>query len=590
MQFPPPPPPPDNETRLRWLTQGTTARLLLEDYGDSQNDVVQAWMEEHLGSAAQMVGPPDISANTLTAAAQQFATPGLYGLSEPLLAHLEGHRGLVRALSGAGYWTKMQFVQKMVFGLGSYALALDVADGRLLVRHARPWQIYTRCDPSDATRLLELRELRLAKCPDGTIDWFWWCYQIDDEPTFLVLDSAGNPASNLHILVSGEYAPPGGLRGEAYPYRYKDGTPFIPYAFYKNSDSGDFWDLSGRRGARVGALNAITMSTFGLRGFFGASAPPTVAINLQKPSGNQRGLQQATNLGDPGSSESIPIVPGSMLFLQENAEAKGSPSISTIQSGANLQAMQTFLDAYTSRQFSLLGLASDQLARNSANPTSAASLTITASAKRMLCAMHAPYFRLCDLAAVKMVAALLRLGGIGDFPEDGWSITYSLIPLSPDEQQAIREQEDHDRAAGLLSAVDLWTSRNPGQSEEEAMAHLVRIQVQDARLKAAIDAALKPIVPQPEPAEPPEELTAEMPEEPSAEMPAEPESSEESSSEEMPMEDDTSEEAEMEAIATVAAELEALEEILPIDAEGAEVDIPAIRASIADIRTALGIK
>lgn len=586
MQFPPPPPPPDNETRLRWLTQGTTARLLLEDYGDSQNDVVQAWIEEHLGTAAQMVGPPDVSANTLAAAAQQFATPGLYGLSEPLLAHLEGHQGLVRSLSAAGYWTKMQFVQKMVFGLGSYALALDVdsTSRRLLIRHARPWQIYTRCDPSDAARLLELWELRLAKCPDGTVDWFWWCYRLDDEPAFFVLDSAGRPASNLHILVAGEYAPPGGLRGEAYPYRYADGTPFIPYAFYKNSDSGDFWDLSGRRGARVGALNSIAISTFGLRGFFGASAPPAIAINLLKPAGNQRGLQQATNLGDPGSSESIPIVPGSMLFLQENSEAKGSPSVSMLQMGSNLQAMQNFMDAYVSRQLSLLGIASDQVSRNSANPTSAASLTITASAKRMLCAMHAPYFRLCDLAAIKMAAALLRLGGVGDYPEDGWSITYSLIPLSPDEQKAIRDQEDHDRAAGLLSAVDLWISRNPGQSEEEAMAHLVRIQVQDSRLKAAIAAALE--------APTPEESTAELPEEPSVEVPEEPESSEESSemadstSEEMPA---NTSEVDPDAIADVEEELSAMEDALPVDADGAEVDLPALRASIANIREILKI-
>jgi hypothetical protein len=59
---------------------------------------------------------------------------------------------------------------------------------------------------------------------------------------------------------------------------------------------------------------------------------------------------------------------------------------------------------------------------------------------------------------------------------------------------------------------------------------------------------------------------------------------------EMPAEDDTSEEAEAEAIAEVAEELDALDDLLPVDADGAEVDFPAIRASLANIRAALDLK
>jgi hypothetical protein len=64
---------------------------------------------------------------------------------------------------------------------------------------------------------------------------------------------------------------------------------------------------------------------------------------------------------------------------------------------------------------------------------------------------------------------------------------------------------------------------------------------------------------------------------------------EDSVSDELPKEDDTSEEAEAEAIGHLAEELDALDELLPVDADGADIDIPAIRASLANIRTALDL-
>ena len=121
---------------------------------------------------------------------------------------------------------------------------------------------------------------------------------------------------------------------------------------------------------------------------------------------------------------------------------------------------------------------------NQANPTSAGALAITASAKRQIAAMVAPYFRRCDLIAVRMVAALARIGGVADWPEEGWSISYSQIPLSPQEQQAIRDEETHEKELGLVSTVDLWLRRHPGQSRAEAVAHLLRVKAEEAALSA----------------------------------------------------------------------------------------------------------
>jgi len=279
-----------------------------------------------------------------------------------------------------------------------------------------------------------------------------------------------------------------------------------------------------------------------------------------------------TQGGDPSSSDSIPVTPGSILFLQESADAKSSPSVSQLQGGNNLQALSQYTDGYTQGQLARLGLAGDQVQRNTSNPTSAGALSITQSAKRMVAAMVAPFFRKCDLQALKKIAALARLAGVGDWPEGGWSISYQQIPLSPDEERAQREQEDHDKSLGLISTVDLWLRRHPGQSRAEAVLHLRRIREEETLLSAPLPEAEK------------EENTAE-----SEELPKEDSTSEEASAE-LPKEDDTSEEAEAKAIDEVAEELDALDELLPIDADGADIDIPAIKASLANIRAALDLK
>jgi hypothetical protein len=524
----------------------------------------------------------------------------------------------------------MQSTQKYVFGVGDWVLAFEVEGQDLIIRPALPHRVWTRTDTVNAARLLELRELRFCKtAPDSeAYEWFWFCWRIDGEPCQWVMDSEGRNCSNLHLLSNGEYAPVDGLSGEAYPYRYKDGAPFIPFQFYSDADTGSLWNLSGRRGARVGALNSIVLSTYNLRAAVSAAVPPIIAINLQKPAGNQRGLMAGTQNGDPSSSDSIPVTPGSILFLQESQDAKSSPSVSMLQGGSNLQALSQYTDGYTQGQLSRLGLAGDQVQRNTSNPTSAGALSITQSAKRMVAAMGAPFFRKCDLAALKKLAALARLAGVGDWPEEGWSISYQQIPLSPDEEKAQREQEDHDKSLGLVSTVDLWLRRHPGQTREEAILHLKRVRDEEALLSipssdpkqiqltttdiAGIITVDEARASQglPPSGTPDGRLTvaefqtkhastlaaavqatsgnlAVSPPEATSE---EPTNSEESMSEEIPEEDSTSEEAESEALAQVAEELDALDELLPVDAEAADVDFPAIKATIANVRELLDLK
>ena len=107
---------------------------------------------------------------------------------------------------------------------------------------------------------------------------------------------------------------------------------------------------------------------------------------------------------------------------------------------------------------------------------------------------------------------------------------------------------------------------HPGQSREEAIAHLRRVKAEEAALNAET-----PETPNAAEAEPPED-TAES--ETTGEITGE-----------MPMEDDTSEEIEDEAVSEVREELQAILDALSYE-EG-ETDLPAIRASVENIKDSL---
>ena len=131
---------------------------------------------------------------------------------------------------------------------------------------------------------------------------------------------------------------------------------------------------------------------------------------------------------------------------------------------------------------------------------------------------------------------------------------------------AIRDEETHEKELGLVSTVDLWLRRHPGQSRAEAVAHLLRVQAEEAALSAGLSGA--PETPEAGKMEPPED-TSEASQEVTGEMPEE---------------DDTSEEVEDEAVSEVQEELQAILDALSYDGE---TDIPAIRASVENIRDSL---
>ena len=484
------PAPPLLDQQARARRQQDRFMILSEEYGDHGDTLVDQWIQAQVGgAAADALGPPDLSANTLLAVATQLSTPGLYGLGEPRLSHTDPNASaLIRWMSASGYWARMQFVQRMVTGIGDWVLALSVEGDRLCFENAYPWRLWTRSSPHSPTDVREVRWLRMRHIdptnPESPCEWFWDCYDLDTE-TFRVLDTEGCDYSNVHIQIGDGYAPVGGLTGPAYPYRRPDGTPFLPFIFYSDCDDGHLWHDNTRRGATRGALNTITLSTYGLRALMGASMPPTIAVNLEQPAAQAINVGDANNAGST-TAASLPSIPGTILFTRTTSpEVQGS--IHQLSVGGNLQALNQGIANYFSSQFARLGMSSDDVQRDSANPTSAAALSISRSAKRERAQMVAPYFRRCDALALEYAAYLASAAGLGDWPATGWTIEYTSIPLSPEEAQAERDDLTWSHEQKLISRIDIYRQRHPGATREDAIAALQRVAADEAELEKATE-------------------------------------------------------------------------------------------------------
>jgi hypothetical protein len=474
---------PDEESNDRARRQEVRAMLLLESFGGDDR-VLSDWLRATLGDdRAATMGPPDTSANTLLTVAQQLSTPGLYGLGAPMVRHRDeaGALPVILAMQDGGVWERMQFVELMARGLGDWVLRVEVDDDGVRVRNAEPWNVWTRVAPDRYDHIIELRERRLRADPlTGEHCWCWDVYSVAaGAECYAVYDGDGAPVSNLYLTMpDGTPAPPDGLRGAAYPYRWRDGRPFLPFVFYATMDTGSVWHEMGRRGATKGALNSITYHTYVGKVAHSATGTAVIAVGLQPPGAPMAASSQ------PDSAPSISLNPGEILFLQPR-EGVNTASVTQVGPGANLDVLSRYALTYEAQQAYREGLSADDLSKDQANPESAAALALKNSGKRAAAARITPHFRRRDQDLIGRVAAMMRLYGlVDDAPERGYSIEYRPIPTSADELTAALDYGLKQRESGLLSTVDLYLQIHPGMSRDAAIAELRRIRSEEATLNS----------------------------------------------------------------------------------------------------------
>lgn len=513
---------PDHD-RDRRDYQNTVYDVLIDDWAG----VLKAYMERSGMDPVQlaMMGEPDTSDNLLGQVTAGLTTPGRYG-HRPTIRHPSPLANWLigdgKALDRAFWAPVMQTVERHAFASGDCLLHLEVTTGPREEGGGLPvltpvyahqaWAVPYAHDPSRArvigwARVLEARGYVAENKPLVMhVYRVWELPEYEgDEPRYRIVAAqdvagvvqlgAGTPAFNIRAGddVTPIFADHGPLVGDAYPWRYSGGQAFIPIAWYRSQYTGALWSSYARRGAFLATMQIGMVGTAIRASVQASSGQVVLAWGLSPPASN------VAYAGERGTAQSVSLTPGTMLFLVPDAAASDkqiSPAAQVINPGGNLQQLTQYLAQVREQVAANLGLSGGAVTRNSANPTSAAALTISDAGRREHMAIVEPLYRAADLEMLRKVAALSNLWGATHdqpwqpIPEDGYTIEYYSLPADPNTERATRESDDWELGKGLVSAVDLWLKRNPGASYDDAVAALVKVEVDRVRVAQATASAL----------------------------------------------------------------------------------------------------
>lgn len=471
---------------------------------DDWDDIAFLWRQQYMDPTVEAtMGPPDTSRNALHHGARQLTTPGLYG-REPQVTHL-GSTALVEALQAMGWATKMQEVQFKAVGMGDYAVHVDQAPGGLQLCPVSPADHWVDVNPETPDAPLGVWHLRLRWYEDPVVPeqsgyrWAWdvWHTQRDeltgeavasyrvlrpnphytaesDEPKWLD-DSA------LFLLDAEGNFPEGGWVGDGYVWRDEQGQPFLPWVWYRAHDTGKTWNYHVMRGLHRGTLMTSLHWSYASKAALSASGKFVLCVGVAEPAGQ---IKEASLDGTP--VRSIGILPGTMMFASKEEDFAGQPLVQEVGPGSDLADLVEFCTAYEVQQMQRWGIAASDIQRVSDTPASGVSLHISSKGRREFQARIEPLFRRADTRLFAIVARLLALTTGQAVPTTGYGITYTQVPLSPQEHKERREDANWRRENGHASEVDLYLEAHPGLTREQALDHLVAVQLEQAELAARV--------------------------------------------------------------------------------------------------------
>ena len=511
VSVPPRPNHPTPEATARAIHLRARAQILRDDFDTLAED----WILATQGEAGRVQGPPDTSLNPLAATSWQLATPGLYG-TPPEVAYppaLDGLLGPTGTLVRAGLWTQGQPLNFYAVGAGIWFRRWST------IRHrdpsvpggyrvepvstlVDPGDVHVETHPGDPRRIARLWHLQLRVKAGGGLVWTWTRYQIYDPATGEIsprLDvvaavadgGAGEDLSGDYLALADGTPAPGPLAGDAYPWRDLDGaTPILPWVVYRALDVA-FWPDLWKRSAHKGTLRACAYWTYTGRSALHATGEHTLVAGVD-PSALPGSTVRGDRRQDASAEEyrSMPVFPGQITFLPV-AEGANLQTV-TIAAGVNLPNLLAF-----ARAFQDLLAAQDGIEKTSttetANPTSAAALSISNASRREFSRQIEPLFGPADLLSIRVGAAVVQSAGGGPYRAadlDAVKVRYRTIPLTPQEQAEIRAQTDWEEDKGVRSQIGTARLLHPGMDRAAAIAHVVQVAIDEAEIEAAIDEAL----------------------------------------------------------------------------------------------------
>lgn len=473
MDLPPRPSMPTSWDEERSRAQADRLRIAQGQW----DTILDDWVADHVdpGVKAAAWGKVDTSVNVLADLNRQLVTPGLYG-RRPVVRHrsedVEGLVGPEGLLEACGWYTRGQRLQYLTMCVGDMFARFSHRTGRLVYRFAYAHNVYLRTAHDDASRVLELRELGVFDV-DGKPAYAWEVFRPEDEAYEIRLAEGGELGEDVTRAVRGQE-----MRGDAYPWRTEDGAPSLPYVHYQDADTGEAWNNALKMALTRGTMNAAMYATYAGQCARHATGSFVIVHGLDMPGSPAQGGNTAAQ-----PAQQMALTPGAIAYhAARDGQAVG---VHEVGPGVHLPDVAAFAQSYEAGQAVRMGLPASELTRQSANPSSAAALSISNEGRRDMAAQVEPMFRRCDLQALGVAAMIARLGDLGTYPETGYTIAYRQIPRTPTEQRERREELTWQLERGLVSEVDVYVELNPGATREDAIRALRQVAEDRAAVRLA---------------------------------------------------------------------------------------------------------
>lgn len=466
------------------VTDGSKRYEILSERPD---DILDQHMVEQVGEERkERLVQSDPARNPAATVCRAMSTPGSYGRAPDLVA--EGAE--VAAALMTPLWTLKQHAQFLAYGMGSVLVHTDCPEGHdqvvwQVIPHHHVWAIGHRADPRTPVTLYRLRIYRLEVPgePEPQDHYCWDVYDVSnpEEPAHYVVMAGNDGEIGLDVTEQVlEVGGPDDLVGEGYPYRYSDGTPFLPFVIHRARDDGTMFAAAQGRGFFVGTLQVMALETLAFHTANHASGNITFVFG-----GKPKGVS-VKNRREDGVLV-INAEPGDIIYHDKDQEYDGQPLVQQIGPGGNLEALAAYSDRYASNVAADMGLTPTDAIRVGANPMSGVAISLTNANKKMEQRRQRPLCERADHQQIRQAVALarrsdlsVRVGGqlvpVGELAETGYGIVYHEIPEDPTERRTRLEEERHEIEHGLVSPVDLYVKRHPGISRDQAIVALASIR------------------------------------------------------------------------------------------------------------------
>jgi hypothetical protein len=457
--------PPTPEDRRQWGHTALRHRML---YGLWTEDLFSR-IERSMGcKRADILGDPDLSANLFSSSMASIAA--LYDVAPKVTGDTAEELSL--ALDGAALWAQMQRNQRDTLGMREMLVRVDthVADPkrpdpeatitydpvplhhatvRPLTKHPeRPGVVWHAKQRIDQTKKLV---------------WTWDHWDITGEGVHQVWDAQRKKdISDQHGL------PAGGARGDAYPDRNTDGSPFLRYVMYHAARTGKLLDSFQGLELVEGSLNVGVLWTFFTHTVRHASWPQRYVVGLE-PAASTTGTLETVR-------KALAAGPTFVLELIRRAGFDGQPIIGQWAPSSDPQTLALAIGQYERRLAAFAGMNPADIQRTSGDPRSGYALAINREGRRDAQRRFGPVFKPSDVLLLSTSAKMLnRARGNTALSTSGYGVEYQALPPTAEERK-----EETTRVTGLVNASLI--SREEGR----AMLGIVTVEEEDPRPKRLI--------------------------------------------------------------------------------------------------------